>query len=405
MKTRKVILPLILLLCACASAQSVTPSGLEEKLSQTTSGASGTLTFPDAIGANQSSFEMIVNGGPASVSVTINGVMRGGTTTVLATSTSLTNVVLAITAGPYDSYTVVWSVGGGSSPTLTFNWTGIAMGNGALGGTVTAVQSSGANLHVDVDNAGVLGSQQTLSGTTCPGAGCVTYSTNGASAVEFNIPQIATGGTVTFLRSIDGTNWLNCPAFPTDTFGWTTASSTTVTGQWVCPVAGYNAFQLKETAYTSGSTLETTNTTTAPLSDLIAYTFDVLGDLHVVLQSSTLTVTASNTGTPTTGCSGTCTGLTTAVVVKASAGNLYGFTAYNGAATVCFVEFINTASAPALGTNAVFSVAIPATTSIVWPQAEIPLVNFSTGISVGLATAYNGATACGTAGDVYPIYK
>jgi len=95
--------------------------------------------------------------------------------------------------------------------------------------------------------------------------------------------------------------------------------------------------------------------------------------------------------------------VTTAVVVKASAGNLYGFMV-NGGTSTNFLQFINAASAPTLGTAAVFSVQIPASGIVLVPPGAFALDNFTTGISLGISTTYNGATA-GTAAAVIAFYK
>jgi hypothetical protein len=97
--------------------------------------------------------------------------------------------------------------------------------------------------------------------------------------------------------------------------------------------------------------------------------------------------------------------LTTSVNVKASAGNVYGVFAVNGAASVCWVQFINSAGAGTLGTGAVFSVPMPASGVISISPASMALANFGTGIAVGVSTTNNGAVACGTAGSVDVFYK
>lgn len=97
--------------------------------------------------------------------------------------------------------------------------------------------------------------------------------------------------------------------------------------------------------------------------------------------------------------------LTTAVVVKASAGNVYGFSVTNGAASVCWIEFMNASASPVLGTAAIFSVALPASGTVNMGPGDFALANFSTGISVGIATLVNGSTACGTAGNATIFFK
>jgi hypothetical protein len=133
-----------------------------------------------------------------------------------------------------------------------------------------------------------------------------------------------------------------------------------------------------------------------------------------VSQSGTWTVTTSGTtivqptAITTSGIAivfSAQSALTTAVVVKASQGNLFGFSVTNGAASTCYLEFINASSAPSLGTNATFSVAIPANTTVTFPTSIYALNNFSSGISVGMATTYNGNTACGTAASATIFYK
>jgi hypothetical protein len=97
--------------------------------------------------------------------------------------------------------------------------------------------------------------------------------------------------------------------------------------------------------------------------------------------------------------------LTTAVVVKASAGNLYGFQVTNGAASVCYLQFINVASAPTLGTASTYSFAVPASGTLTLQPGSLPLSNYTAGISVGMSTAFNGASACGTAATAVIFYK
>jgi hypothetical protein len=119
----KKLLLFLLLSSALAHGQVANAACSKEQDQQTTSGLSGTLTFPDACGTQTNTWEMLVNGSPATVAVTINGVMRGGTTTVLGTSSSLSSTQIQTTGGPYDKYTIAYTLTGGSSPTLQFNRT------------------------------------------------------------------------------------------------------------------------------------------------------------------------------------------------------------------------------------------------------------------------------------------
>jgi len=97
--------------------------------------------------------------------------------------------------------------------------------------------------------------------------------------------------------------------------------------------------------------------------------------------------------------------LTTAVVVKAAAGGLYGFQVTNGAASVCYLQFINAASAPVLGTAATYSFAIPASGTLTLQPGSYSMSAYATGISVGVSSAYNGASACASPATAVIFYK
>ena len=89
-------------------------------------------------------------------------------------------------------------------------------------------------------------------------------------------------------------------------------------------------------------------------------------------------------------------------VLKASAGQVYGWYIYNNNATVSYVNFYNTASAPTSGTTALFfSLGIPANggTNVFIPQG----IAFSSGISIAITTLRNGTAAPAATVD-YNIY-
>lgn len=121
------------------------------------------------------------------------------------------------------------------------------------------------------------------------------------------------------------------------------------------------------------------------------------GILDVEQRPSTSTNVALTTTTKAT--------LTTSSNVKASAGNVYGAFARNGAASLCWVQFINSSGAGTLGTGVIFSVPLAASAVVHLPPGGLALANFSSGIAVGIATTATGNTACGTAGDVVVFYQ
>lgn len=114
----------------------------------------------------------------------------------------------------------------------------------------------------------------------------------------------------------------------------------------------------------------------------------------------TQTATTNAIGLTTTGAAT----VTSSVNFKASAGNLYGFGIVNGAGAGCWFQCVNSAGAGTLGTAVIFQVPIPTSASIYQPPGTVPLGSFSAGIACGVASAVNGASACGTAATGVAIY-
>lgn len=91
-----------------------------------------------------------------------------------------------------------------------------------------------------------------------------------------------------------------------------------------------------------------------------------------------------------------------AVSVKASAGNLYGFSLTNETAAVAYIEFFNIATTPTLGTTAVvFAVKLPASSNVTIPPSELGLMNFTTGIGFACTTTENGSTTASVTGMIF----
>jgi hypothetical protein len=86
----------------------------------------------------------------------------------------------------------------------------------------------------------------------------------------------------------------------------------------------------------------------------------------------------------------------TSQLIKSSAGNVYGWSLYNGNSSVCYLQFYNATSAPTCGTSVTWSFPLPAssTSTVVPPYA---LYNHTTGIGFCAGTTATGATACSTA--------
>lgn len=106
--------------------------------------------------------------------------------------------------------------------------------------------------------------------------------------------------------------------------------------------------------------------------------------LHVTSTSSLATVSQTTISANTT------------QLIKNSAGNVYGWSLYNGNASVCYLQFYNAGSAPTCGTSVTWSFPLPAssTSTVVPPYA---LYNHATGIGFCAGTTATGSTACATA--------
>lgn len=92
---------------------------------------------------------------------------------------------------------------------------------------------------------------------------------------------------------------------------------------------------------------------------------------------------------------------------KASAANLYGFTATNNSAVIMYITFYNTDTATTCGTSEVMTYFIPVAAAGGQANIMFPApINFTTGLSYCVGTAIDGTTApaAGT-GNVVALYK
>lgn len=93
----------------------------------------------------------------------------------------------------------------------------------------------------------------------------------------------------------------------------------------------------------------------------------------------------------------------TVTAVKASAGNLFGFSLINNNAAAVFVEFWNVATGSVtLGTTTPTCVfVIPASGTLTVQPGSLALMNSGTAISVAAVTAYNGSTGGSVTGSIF----
>ena len=176
-------------LASDAQGQVANNQCTKEQDKQTTSGLTGTLTFTDSCGTQTGQWEMIVNGAPATVSVTINGVMPGGTASALTTSTSTSSTVLQTAGGPYSTYSIAYTLTGGTSPTLTFNR--LATTAKSVNGFPSNPSFTGAGVNRACDVDGVV--HKTINSCACY------FANQGLSGGLVNTNYVETFGTNPFI--------------------------------------------------------------------------------------------------------------------------------------------------------------------------------------------------------------
>ncbi len=85
----------------------------------------------------------------------------------------------------------------------------------------------------------------------------------------------------------------------------------------------------------------------------------------------------------------------TALNIKGSAGNLYGFSASNYGTVTCFLQFYNNSGVPSIGTGVVDSYMVQAGLGLTIAPGQLALENFTSGIGFAAATADAGSTTTG----------
>jgi hypothetical protein len=197
-----------------------------------------------------------------------------------------------------------------------------------------------------------------------------------------------------------GTNKIGTVTTDQTTHGTTdlvAADVTTVAGSAVATGHGTAAGSLRVELPTDGTGVVGINAGT-----------NVIGNVRI--DQTTSGTTNAVVPVPITGAASalTAAGLSTVTIsqtVKASAGNIYAIAYQNGAASVCWVQCVNSAGAGTLGTAPIFSIPMGASATGFVNVPDFAMAQFGTGIACGISTTNNGATACGTAGNLTIFYK
>jgi len=91
--------------------------------------------------------------------------------------------------------------------------------------------------------------------------------------------------------------------------------------------------------------------------------------------------------------------------IKATAGNVYGYSIVNKDAAMLYLQFYNSATAPTRGTSVVWWVPVGPSQTVHVAPSPIALNFHSTGIGIAAATTPTGAVAPTTAPDVVVYFK
>lgn len=175
--------------------------------SHTIGASGGTITLGNNYGASTVSFEEIIAGSPATVSVIIQGCKVGGTCDTLDTWTTVANSIRKPTITTvYDTFTITATWTGGTNPSVTVNTTlttainhtyaGNAVTASSLASTpnqcgannfATGVAANGdANCSpaMKISDTGPFGSNETFSPSACETSFATTTLSTGASTTD-----------------------------------------------------------------------------------------------------------------------------------------------------------------------------------------------------------------------------
>src|SRR5579859_613309 len=384
---------------------------------------SGSLGAFNVTGFRYFSIDWVVNGA-VGCTVTLDGNTGVGgsysTGSIISSQTCASSGNFTTSSAVENAHAQLsYTVSGTGSVTFTVRgYANNPTTSSSVSGSVIATQSSGSNLHVNVDNngataAGALTSASSSSCTGAAGANGIAVSTIGAGSVGINILiSGATNNTVLgFYYSMDGTNYIAVPSNVVFPKGGGASVTGTATG-----ITAGSTLQFEASLGNAASFMvcgPTTASATATVTLQASLAATGIGAENLLLNG----VPILSVGGPgavqvlpsmpvPTNAGGSLQGLTqvkfttnagtvAGAVIKNASGNFYSVTINNPNASICFLEIFNATTGQVPGT-AVANIVIPATSSFTFsliPYSE----NFATGIAFTGATAADGATGCTSA--------
>ncbi|MEY4762543.1 MAG: hypothetical protein RLZZ200_2399, partial [Pseudomonadota bacterium] len=132
---------------------------------------------------------------------------------------------------------------------------------------------------------------KTLSGTTCPGNGCLTVDVAGSGTLGLQVEGVFSG-TLTFTQAVGDNTYVAWSVVPNGS--GSSVTSTTTTGLFFGSVAGANRVRIAFTAYTSGTAIVSTVRAQAKLFPAAAAPGSAGADTQVVFNQGGVFGSSSN---------------------------------------------------------------------------------------------------------------
>jgi hypothetical protein len=233
---------------------------------------------------------------------------------------------------------------------------------------------------------------------------------NGVSVVCIQVTGTYTGA-LTVQGTLDGTNWVTFGFLMSIAGSYVATIASANTGIWFVQTSGLPTVRVTGLAAMTGAavvTMEASSGSFFPekvgiIGNAGAATLD--GAINSTAPANVLWTSAAPTTVTQNATTMFFNGAPTVANVKASAGNVYGFSVHNPAAATTFLQFYNTAGTPTLGTSVIWSVGVPAGQTVTQPVGPVSIWQASTGIGIGASTTATSTGTPGTAPVVTIFYR